>query len=106
MRGSEGFADLREPPSKPRHRIRSRIRSPDAQPERACRERPMRHLLTLAAFSAWNRRATLAIAVVGITLSVTLLVGVERLRQDARETFSRSVSGTDLVIGPRTSPVH
>jgi len=64
------------------------------------------HLISLAAHSAWNRRATLAIVVVAIMLSVTLLLGVERLRVDARETFARSVSGTDLVIGPRTSPVQ
>ena len=41
-----------------------------------------------------------------IALSVALLLGVERLRHDAREGFAHSVSGTDLIVGARTSPVQ
>jgi putative ABC transport system permease protein len=66
----------------------------------------MKHLLFLALKSAWNRRLTLGLTMVAIALSVTMLLGVERIRQDAREGFSQSVSGTDLVIGARTSPVQ
>lgn len=66
----------------------------------------MKHLLILAARSAWNRRLTLGMTLVAVTLSVTLLLGVERIRHDAREGFSHSVSGTDLIVGARTSPVQ
>jgi putative ABC transport system permease protein len=66
----------------------------------------MKHLLFLAWKSAWNRRLTLGLTMAAIALSVTMLLGVERLRQSAREGFSQSVSGTDLVIGARTSPVQ
>lgn len=66
----------------------------------------MKHLILLAAKSAWNRRLTLGLALVAIALSVTLLLGVERIRFDAREGFATSVSGTDLVVGARTSPVQ
>lgn len=66
----------------------------------------MRPLLVLAARSAWNRRLTLGLTVIAIALSVALLLGVERLREDARASFSQSVSGTDLVIGARTSPIQ
>ena len=66
----------------------------------------MSHLLALAVRSAWNRRLTLGLTVIAIALSVALLLGVERLRDDARESFSQSVSGTDLVIGARTSPIQ
>ncbi|HET9665051.1 MAG TPA: FtsX-like permease family protein, partial [Burkholderiales bacterium] len=66
----------------------------------------MRHLLSLALHSAWNRRLTLGLTVVAIALSVSLLLGVERIRRDARESFAQSVSGTDLVIGARTSPIQ
>jgi putative ABC transport system permease protein len=48
----------------------------------------------------------LSLTVVAIALSVALLLAVERIRQDARESFAQSVSGTDLVIGARTSPVQ
>jgi len=66
----------------------------------------MRHLFTIALKSAWNRRLTLSLTLIAIALSVMMLVGVERIRHDAREGFAQSVSGTDLVIGARTSPVQ
>jgi putative ABC transport system permease protein len=66
----------------------------------------MRHLLFLAARSAWNRRLTLGLTLVAVALSVTLLLGVVRIRQEAKDSFSESISGTDLVVGARTSPVQ
>lgn len=66
----------------------------------------MRYLLSLAARSAWNRKLTLGLTLASIALSVALLVGVERVRQDAQDSFAQSVSGTDLVVGARTSPVQ
>ena len=66
----------------------------------------MKHLFLLAARSAWNRRLTLGMTLIAITLSVTMLLGVERIRHDAREGFAQSVSGTDLIVGARTSPVQ
>ena len=66
----------------------------------------MKHVIYLAARSAWNRRLTLSLTLIAIALSVALLLGVDRVRRDARESFSQSVSGTDLVIGARTSPVQ
>lgn len=66
----------------------------------------MKTLLLLAAKSAWNRRLTLGMTLIAVTLSVTMLLGVERIRHDARQGFAQSVSGTDLVIGARTSPIQ
>ena len=66
----------------------------------------MKHLLLLAARSAWNRRLTLGMTLVAVMLSVTMLLGVERIRHDARSGFAHSVSGTDLIVGARTSPVQ
>ncbi|HSJ96438.1 MAG TPA: ABC transporter permease [Myxococcota bacterium] len=66
----------------------------------------MRALLRLAAQSAWNRRFVLSLVVVSIALSTFLLMGMERIRKDVRETFSQSVSGTDLIVGARTGPVQ
>lgn len=64
------------------------------------------NLLVLAARSAWNRRFTLGLTVIAVALSTSLLLGVERVRQDAREGFQQSVSSTDLVVGARTGPVQ
>lgn len=53
-----------------------------------------------------NRRLTVALTVVSVALSVALLLGVERLRHDARAGFAQTVSGTDLVVGARSGPVQ
>lgn len=66
----------------------------------------MKHLFPLALRSAWNRRYTLGLTLIAIALSVALLLGVDRVRRDARESFGQSVSGTDLIVGARTSPVQ
>jgi len=63
------------------------------------------HVL-LAIKSAWNRKFTLSLMLLSISLSVILLLGVERLRNQARESFSLSISGTDLIVGARTSPIE
>ncbi|MEO6546291.1 MAG: ABC transporter permease, partial [Nitrospiraceae bacterium] len=66
----------------------------------------MSHLLHIVWRSAWNRRMTLGLTLVAIALSVAMLLGVERLRNEAHRGFSLSISGTDLVVGARTSPVQ
>ncbi|NUU00949.1 ABC transporter permease [Herbaspirillum robiniae] len=66
----------------------------------------MKLLLRLAAKSAWNRRFTLGLMLLAIALSTTMLLGIERVRHEVRAGFSQSVSGTDLVVGARTSPIQ
>ncbi|RAM61437.1 peptide ABC transporter permease [Herbaspirillum rubrisubalbicans] len=66
----------------------------------------MKLLLRLAARSAWNRRFTLGLMLLAIALSTTMLLGIERVRHEVRSGFSQSVSGTDLVVGARTSPIQ
>jgi putative ABC transport system permease protein len=77
----------------------------DGSPGDSDREgRPM--ILPLAIKSLRNRRLTAGLTVLSIALAVALLLGVERIRQESRETFANSVSGTDLIVGARTSPVN
>jgi putative ABC transport system permease protein len=66
----------------------------------------MSPLLSLAARSAWNRRFVLGLVLLSIALSTLLLLGIARIRQDVRDTFSQAVSGTDLIVGARTGPVQ
>lgn len=66
----------------------------------------MSFLFRLAARSAWNRRFTLGLMLLAIALSSAMLLGIERVRHEVRDGFSESVSGTDLVVGARTSPVQ
>lgn len=66
----------------------------------------MRTILRLAALSAWSRRLTLGVTLLAVALSTTLLLTVERIRSDARQSFVQSVSGVDLLLGPRTGAVQ
>lgn len=66
----------------------------------------MKAILLLALKSAWARRLTLGITLVAIALSAALLLAVERVRTDARSSFTQSVSGVDLVVGARTGAVQ
>jgi len=66
----------------------------------------MNAILTLALKSLRNRRGTALLTVLSIACAVLLLLGVERLRHESRESFTNTISGTDLIVGARSSPVH
>jgi len=66
----------------------------------------MKALLHIAVRSAWNRRGTLALVGLSIALATLLLLSLERMRTDIRQSFSQSVSGTDLIVGARTGAVQ
>ena len=59
-------------------------------------------IVTLALRSVANRKATAGLVVFAIGLSVALLLGVERVRTEARASFANTVSGTDLIVGARS----
>jgi putative ABC transport system permease protein len=63
-------------------------------------------MLTLAIKSLRNRRFTTVLTIASIALSVTLLLGVERIRKEAKASFTKTISGTDLIVGARTGPVQ
>jgi putative ABC transport system permease protein len=58
-------------------------------------------LLSLALHSLKNRILTTTLTIVSIALSVALLIGVENVRVGARESFSNTISQTDLIVGAR-----
>jgi len=63
-------------------------------------------VFTLTLKSLWNRRYTALLTLLSIALSVTLLLGVERVRTEARSSFANTISGTDLVVGARSGPTQ
>jgi len=63
-------------------------------------------MIRLALASVWNRRVTAALTVTAIALSVAMLLGVEKLRRDARDAFANTISGTDLIVGARSGAVQ
>ncbi|MFZ8886178.1 MAG: ABC transporter permease [Steroidobacteraceae bacterium] len=66
----------------------------------------MRAALALALHSVWNRRGTALLTACSIALSVALLWGVLQVREGARNGFAATVSGVDLIVGPRTGPLN
>lgn len=66
----------------------------------------MKATLLLALKSAWTRRLTLGITVCAIAIAAALLLAVERVRGDARQSFAQSVSGVDLIVGARTGSLQ
>jgi len=63
-------------------------------------------IFSLAFKSLRNRKFTAGLTIVSIALSVTLLLGVERIRCEAQTSFTNTIAGTDLIAGARTSPVQ
>lgn len=63
-------------------------------------------VLRLAFASLWNRRATVVLTVLAIAMSVALLLTVERVRHETRNSFANTVSGTDLIVGARSGSVQ
>jgi putative ABC transport system permease protein len=63
-------------------------------------------LLRLTWRSLWNRRTSLLLTLLSIAISVALLLGVEYIRKEARQSFMSTLSGTDLVVGARSGPVQ
>lgn len=63
-------------------------------------------LFPLALKSLSARRATAALTVFLIAVSVALLLGVEKLRHSARAGFENTISGTDLIVGARSGSLN
>lgn len=63
-------------------------------------------LVKVAWHSLLNRRLTVALTVVLISVSTLVLLGVEHIRSEARNSFSKTVSGTDLIVGARTGQIN
>jgi len=64
------------------------------------------NLLRLAWKSLLNRRSTALLTMLTVAVSVALLLGVEKTRLHARQSFANTVSGTDLIVGARSGSVQ
>jgi putative ABC transport system permease protein len=64
------------------------------------------YLIRLALASLANRRFTALLTVFAIALSVCLLLAVERVRTEVRNSFASTISGTDLIVGARSGSIN
>lgn len=60
----------------------------------------------LALRSLASRRTSALLTCCAVALSVLLVLGVQEMRESARQSFASTISGTDLLVGPRTSGVN
>lgn len=60
----------------------------------------------LAVQSLRNRWPAALLTVMSIAISVALLLGVEKLRGGARDSFANTISGADLIVGARAGEVQ
>src|SRR5215813_2203228 len=63
-------------------------------------------VLRLALQSLRNRWLTALLTVLAIAVSVVLLLGVEKIRTGARQSFADTISGTDLIVGARSGSLN
>ena len=63
-------------------------------------------IVRLAIQSLVNRWITAVLTVLAIALSVMLLLGVEKVRTGARQSFADTISGTDLIVGARSGSLN
>lgn len=63
-------------------------------------------LLGLAGQSLKNRRATALLSLLTVTIAVVLLLGVEKVRTQAKASFANTISNTDLIVGARSGPIN
>ncbi len=66
----------------------------------------MKPIFRLTVKSIYNRKLTALLTIIAIAFSVTLLLGVEKIRREARASFANTISGTDLIVGPRSGAVQ
>ncbi|WOH39217.1 FtsX-like permease family protein [Thalassotalea fonticola] len=63
-------------------------------------------IANLALKSFRNRKVTVFLTIFSIALSVALLIAIEKVRVQAKDSFTNTISGTDLIVGARTSSVN
>ncbi|MGZ0018139.1 ABC transporter permease [Nitrosomonas sp. wSCUT-2] len=63
-------------------------------------------LAKLAWRSLCSRRYTAWLTLLSVAISVFVLLGVEHIRFEAKESFSKTVSGVDLIVGARTGQLN
>lgn len=63
-------------------------------------------IASLAFKSLKNRKTTALLTIFSIAVSVALLLGVERVRVEAKNSFTSTISETDLIVGARSSSIN
>ena len=60
----------------------------------------------LAYKSLLDRKGSVLLTLLAISVSIFVLLGIEHIRHQAKESFGNTVSGTDLIVGARTGNLN
>jgi putative ABC transport system permease protein len=60
----------------------------------------------LALQSLADRKGSVMLSLLAMTVSIFVLLGVEHIRHQTKENFSSTVSGVDLIVGARTGSLN
>ncbi len=64
------------------------------------------YVASLAFKSLWNRRLATILTVLSISFSVSLFLGIERIRSGAHDGFANTISKTDLIVGAKGGTIQ
>ena len=62
--------------------------------------------ISLCIKSLLDRKTTAFLTVFSIAISVMLLLGVERIKNKTKTSFSSTISSTDLIVGARSGAIQ
>ncbi len=63
-------------------------------------------MFTLALKSLLARKNSVLLTMLALCISFSLLLSVEQIRAQAKASFTRTISGVDLIVGPRTGNLN
>ncbi len=67
---------------------------------------PVVAVVNLSLRSLINRRLTVVLTIFAMAVSLMLILGVEKLRHNAKLSFANTISGTDLIVGARSGSIQ
>ena len=62
--------------------------------------------LRLLASSIYSRKITVLLSIASICISVSLVIGIEKLRTSAKKSFTNTISATDVIVGTRSGNIQ
>jgi len=63
-------------------------------------------LIRLATKSLLDRKSSVVLSCIAMTISIFVLLGVEHIRKESKESFSSTISGADLIVGARSGQLN
>ena len=62
--------------------------------------------LKVAMSSLLSRKGSAVMTLMAISVAIFVLLGIEQIRQQARDSFASTVSGVDLIVGAKTGSIN